>query len=142
MKRLLIFILICVMLVGFNELKSFADYYPSPTITEHDIRVRYYPSITTNVYRVCNSDGQLIKFFDLRDVSYDLMDDLTDAHSGDKFVFSIKLNTELNDDEYMELIVIDENELTVYNNDIKVPVEKFDKYNIIHIIESGIVHIQ
>lgn len=140
MKQIIVFLLIVILISSIGFL-TYADYYPSPTVTEHDIRTRYYPSITTNVYRVCNSKGELVKFFDLRDVSYDLMDDLTDIHSGDRFVFNISLKTELVRDEYMELIVVDEDEIIVYNNDVKVPVEKFGEYNIIHVIESGIIRI-
>jgi len=140
MKRFLIFILICIILVGFNELKSFADYL-SPFVTEHDIRIRYFPNITTNLYRICDNNGKLVRFIDFQDVTIELMDDLTDAYPGDRFVFKINLKTSLVKDEYMELIILDENEITVYNNDIKVPVDKIGEYNIVHIIDSGIIRI-
>lgn len=141
MKRLLIFILLCTLVVGCYDLKASAEYYPSPQVTEHDIRVWYFPDIATNLYRVCDNNGKLIRFIDFQDVAIELMDDLTDAHSGDKFVFKITLKSPLVKDEYMELIILDENEITVYNNDIKVPVDKIGEYNIIHIIDSGIIRI-
>jgi len=140
MKRLLIFILICIILIGFNELKSFAD-YSSPYITEHDIRIRYFPNIATNLYRICDSNGNLTRFLEFKDVQFEIVDDLTDINSGDKFVFKITINTQFIKDEYMELIILDENEITVYNNDIKIPVDKIGEYNIIHIIDSGIIRI-
>jgi hypothetical protein len=116
-----------------------ADSFPSPTVTEHDMRARYFPDVASNLYRICDSDGNLIRFIEFKDVNYSLLDDLKKITSDVKFAFNIDINTEFANDEYMELILLNENEITVYNNGIKVPVEKFGEYNIVHIIDSGLI---
>lgn len=118
-----------------------ADYFPSPTVTEHDMRLRYFPDVASNLYRICDNDGNLVRFIEFKDVTYSLLDDFTGITSDVKFAFKLDINTEFVKDEYMELILINENEINVYNNGVKVPVEKFGKYNIAHIIDSGLVTI-
>ena len=118
-----------------------ADSFPSPTVTEHDMRARYFPDVASNLYRICDSDGNLIRFIEFKDVNYSLLDDLKKITSDVKFAFNIDINTEFANDEYMELILLNENEITVYNNGIKVPVEKFGEYNIVHVIDSGLITV-
>jgi len=130
-----------VFLMGYIVPVANADYFPSPTITEHDIRLRYFPDVASNLYRICDSDGNLVRFIEFEDVNYSLLDDLKKIPPDVKFAFNIDINTELGNNEYMELILLNENEINVYNNGVKVPVEKFGEYNIAHIIDSGLVTI-
>lgn len=129
-----------IFLLGYFTPTTFAEYYPSPTITKQDMKWRQFPSVATNLYRVCDNDGNLVRFLELEDVSYSIADE--DFYYKDaKYVMRIDINTELVNDEYMELIIRDENEITVYLNDIKVPVEKIGKFNIVHVIDSGLMII-
>ena len=130
-----------IFLIGCIVPIASADYFPSPTVTEHDMRARYFPDIASNLYRICDNDGNLVRFIEFKDVTYSLLDDFTGITSDVKFAFNININTEFINDEYMELILINENEINVYNNGIKVPVEKFGEYNIVHIIDSGLITI-
>ena len=107
----------------------------------HDTRVMYLPSVGTNLYRICNEDRSLSRFLEFKDVNYILIDSLDGLPQDTRFAVYLQINTEFENNEYMELIILDENEIDVYNNGIKVPVEKFNKYNIIHIIDSGLVTI-
>jgi len=130
-----------VFLMGYIVPVANADYFPSPTITEHDIRLRYFPDVASNLYRICDSDGNLVRFIEFEDVNYSLLDDLKKISPDVKFAFNIDINTELGNNEYMELILLNENEINVYNNGVKVPVEKFGEYNIVHIIDSGLITV-
>ena len=107
----------------------------------HDTRVMYLPSVGTNLYRICNEDGNLSRFLEFKDVNYILINSLDELPQDTRFAVYLEINTEFKDNEYMELIILDENEITVYNNKIKVPVEKFGEYNIVHIIDSGLITI-
>lgn len=118
-----------------------ADYFPNPTVTEHDMRLRYFPDVASNLYRICNNGGNLVRFIEFKDVTYSLLDDFTEITPDVKFAFNLDINTEFINDEYMELILLNENEINVYNNGVKVPVEKFGEYNIVHIIDSGLVTV-
>ena len=129
-----------VFLIGYIVPIASADYFPSPTMTKHDMRLRYFPDIASNLYRICDNDGNLVRFLELEDVSYSIADE--DFYYKDaKYVMRIDINTKLVNDEYMELIIRDEDEITVYLNDIKVPVEKIGKFNIVHVIDSGLMII-
>lgn len=130
-----------IFLMGFIVPVANADSFPSPTVTEHDMRVRYFPDVASNLYRICDNDGNLVRFIEFKDVNYSLLDDLKKITSDVKFAFNIDINTEFVNDEYMELILLNENEITVYNNGIKVPVEKFGEYNIVHVIDSGLITV-
>ena len=130
-----------IFLIGCIIPIANADYFPSPTMTKHDMRLRYFPDVASNLYRICDSDGNLVRFIEFKDVTYSLLDDFTGITSDIKFAFNLNINAELINNEYMELILINENEINVYNNGIKVPVEKFGKYNIVHIIDSGLITI-
>ena len=130
-----------IFLMSFTVPVANADSFLSPTVTEHDMRLRYFPDVASNLYRICDKDGNLVRFIEFKDVNYSLLDDLKEITSDVKFAFNIDINTEFVNNEYMELILIDENEINVCNNGIKVPVEKFDEYNIVHIINSGLVTI-
>ena len=130
-----------IFLIGCIIPIANADYFPSPTMTEHDARLRYFPDVASNLYRICDSDGNLVRFIEFKDVTYSLLDDFTGITSDIKFAFNLNINAELINDEYMELILLNENEITVYNNGIKIPVEKFGKYNIAHVINSGLITI-
>lgn len=130
-----------VFLIGCIVPVANADYIPSLTVTAHDMRLRYFPNVASNLYRICDNDGKLVRFIEFKDVIYSLLDDFTGITSDVKFAFNLSINTELVNDEYMELILLNENEINVYNNGVKVPVEKFGKYNIVHIINSGLITI-
>lgn len=130
-----------VFLLGLFAPIASADSFPSPTVTEHDMRLRYFPDVASNLYRICDNDGKLVRFIEFKDVTYSLLDDFTGITSDVKFAFNLNINTEFVNDEYMELILLNENEITVYNNGIKVPVEKFGEYNIVHIIDSGLITV-
>lgn len=131
-----------IFLMGYIIPVANADYFPSPTVSEKDLRVRYLPNIATNLYRVCDSDGRFVKFINFKDVSIELMDDLTDIQSNDKFVFKITIDTELNDGEYVELVILDYEILNVFLNDKSIAVDKYEQFNVIHINESGVIRIQ
>ena len=141
MKKFIIVIcLLLVIAMGIYDAQAFAEYYPSPTITKQDIKWRQFPSVATNLYRIYDNDGNLVRFLELEDVSYSIADE--DFYYKDaKYVMRIDINTKLINDEYMELIIRDEDEITVYLNDIKVPVEKIGKFNIVHVIDSGLMII-
>lgn len=130
-----------VFLIGCIIPVANADYVPSLTVTEHDMRLRYFPDIASNLYRICDNDGNLVRFIKFKDVTYSLLENFTGITSDVKFAFNLNINTELVNDEYMELILFNENEIIVYNNGIKVPVEKFGEYNIVHIIDSGLITV-
>lgn len=130
-----------IFLMGFIAPVANANSFLSPTVTEHDMRLRYFPDVASNLYRICDNDGNLVRFIEFKDVNYSLLDDLKKITSDVKFAFNIDINTEFANDEYMELILIDENEINVYNNGIKVPVEKFGEYNIVHVINSGLITV-
>lgn len=130
-----------IFLMGCIIPMANADYFPSPTITEHDMRLRYFPDVASNLYRICDNDGNLVRFLEFKDVTYSLLDDFTGITSDVKFAFNLNINTEFVKDEYMELILLNENEINVYNNGVKVPVEKFGKYNIVHVIDSGLITV-
>lgn len=136
----LVFVL-ATFLIGYIIPIANADYFPSPTMTKHDMRLRYFPDIVSNFYRICDNDGNLVRFIEFKDVTYSLLDDFTGITSDVKFAFNLNINTKFINDEYMELILLNENEITVYNNGIKVPVEKFGEYNIVHVIDSGLITI-
>lgn len=130
-----------IFLLGFFAPIANASHLPSPTITDHDMRLRYFPDVASNLYRICDRNGNLVRFIEFKDVTYSLLDDFTGITSDVKFAFNLSINTEFVNDEYMELILLNENKINVYNNGIKVPVEKFDEYNIVHIINSGLITI-
>lgn len=130
-----------IFLIGCIVPVANADSYPSPTVTEHDMRLRYFPDVASNLYRICDNNGKLVRFIEFKDVTYSLLEDFAGITPDVKFAFNIDINTEFVNDEYMELILLNENEITVYNNGIKVPVEKFGEYNIVHVIDSGLITI-
>jgi hypothetical protein len=131
-----------IFLIGFIAPVANADSFPSPTVTENDMRLRYFPDIITDLYRICDNDGNLTRFVELKDVSYSLLEDFAGIDKNVKFAFNIETKSELADDEYMELIVIDKNDIEVYDNGVKVPVEKVGEYNIVHLREAGLITIK
>lgn len=139
-KSIIIICILLIIAIGITNIHSFAEYYPSPTVTERDFKTRYFPSIATNLYRICDNEGNLIRFLELQDVTYSIADEgfyYKDA----KYVMEININTKFVKDEYMELIIRDTDEITVYLNDIKLPVDKIGEFNIIHVIDSGLMRI-
>ena len=84
----------------------------------HDARVMYLPSVGTNLYRICNEDGSLSRFLEFKDVNYILVDNLDGLPKDTRFAVYLEINTEFKNNEYMELIILDENEINVYNNGI------------------------
>ena len=141
MKQFMLILVFAIILSMIFVPIAFAG-YPSPTVSERDIRVRYLPNIATNLYRVCDSDVRFVKFISFKNVSIELMDDLTDIQSNDKFVFKITIDTELNDGEYVELVILDYEILNVFLNDKSIVVDKYEQFNVIHITESGLIRIQ
>ena len=136
----LVFIFV-VFLIGCIIPVANADYFLSPTVTKHDMRLRYFPDVASNLYRVCNNEREITRFIEFKDVTYSLLEDFKDIPEDVNFAFTLSINTEFTDGEYMELIFLNENEINVYNNGVKVPVEKVGKYNIAHIYESGLITI-
>jgi hypothetical protein len=130
-----------VFLIGCIIPVANADYFPNSTATKHDMRLRYFPDVASNLYRVCNNEGKITRFIEFKDVTYSLLEDFKDIPEDVNFAFTLTINTEFTDGEYMELIFLNENEINVYNNGVKVPVEKVGKYNIAHIYESGLITI-
>ena len=141
LKKIVIIFIFAAFLFEFFTPIANADYFPGPTVTKHDMRLRYFPDIASNLYRICDSDGNLVRFIEFKDVTYSLLEDFTEITPDVKFAFNLNINTEFVNDEYMELILLNENEIIVYNNGIKVPVEKFGEYNIVHVIDSGLITI-
>jgi len=141
MKQLML-IFIFIIIISFTVIPIALADYPSPYVTKHDMRVRYFPPIATNLYHIYDNNGQLIRFLEFDAVKIDLMEDLDKAYYNDKYVFQIDINTQFAENEYMELIIRDNETLTVYNNNIQIPVDKIGTYNILHITESGTIRIQ
>ena len=92
-----------IFLMGFIVPVANADSFPSPTVTEHDMRARYFPDVASNLYRICDNDGNLVRFIEFKDVNYSLLDDLKKITSDVKFAFNIDINTEFVNDEYWGL---------------------------------------
>lgn len=144
LKKIVVIFLVftfAIFLLGLFAPIAMGDYFPSPTVTEHDMRLRYFPDVASNLYRICDNNGNLVRFIKFKDVTYSLLDDFTGITSDVKFAFNLNINTELVNDEYMELILLNKNEINVYNNGVKVPVEKFGEYNIVHVINSGLITV-
>lgn len=141
MLRKIVSVFLVFVFVIFLMGSANADYFPSPAVKEHDMRLRYFPDVASNLYRICDNDGNLVRFLEFKDVTYSLLDDFIGITSDVKFAFNLNINTEFINDEYMELILLNENEIKVYNNGVQVPVKKFGKYNIVHIIGSGLITI-
>ena len=130
-----------IFLLGLFTPIAMSDYFPNQTMAEYDMRLRYFPDVASNLYRICDNDGNLVRFIEFKDVTYSLLEDFTEITDDIKFAFNLNINTEFVNNEYMEFILLNKNEIIVYNNGVKVPVEKFGEYNIIHIIDSGLITI-
>lgn len=79
-------------------------------------------------------------FLEFKDIAFEVVDDGEFYHNA-KYVVKVTINTSLNEGEYIELIICDNNDINVFLDGVAVPVEKYGEYNVIHLAHSGILTI-
>ena len=144
MKKLISFILILVLLLSFSTV-AFAAIVKSPTVESVLV-----PPVTVGYFRVCDSDGNLVRYLSCDNVTCEEVDDVKDFAKIPNLLFAFKFNStyELKDGEYIEFpiyfnAVQDLNmEAYMFETENELVIEKIlDSFWMLNINEYGIIVI-
>ena len=144
MKKIISLLLITILILSFAA-TAFA--VKSPTIEE-----MFVPKTTFNTgfYRVCNSEGQTVKYLSSKDVTCESLDNLMDYSTipGLIYAFNFSSTYELQDREYIEfpinLFVTKGFNLNAImdKTETELVIERIlDDYWMLHVSEYGVILI-
>ena len=144
MKKFVSIILVLMILLSLSTV-AFAVTTKSPTV-----EAVLVPPIMTAYFRVCDSDGNLVRYLSRDEITCEQIDDIRDYSKIPNLLYAFKFSStyELKEGEYIEFPIyfnaIENLELKAYVNEVEneLVIEKIlDTFWMLNITEYGIIVI-